>query len=98
MWLVNIPFAYVLSRYTGLPIVPLYLACQMIDLIKCFIGFVLVKMGSGFRILWNQSREGRAENGVYRQTIREGFPSGGALLCARREGTGSYQSQRAGIY
>ena len=45
MWLVNIPFAYVLSRYTGLPIVPLYLACQMIDLIKCFIGFVLVKNG-----------------------------------------------------
>ena len=45
MWLVNIPFAYVLSRYTGLPIVPLYLACQMIDLIKCFIGVVLVKNG-----------------------------------------------------
>lgn len=46
MWVVSIPFAYVLSRYTAVPIVPLYLACQMIEIIKCVIGFVLVKRGS----------------------------------------------------
>lgn len=45
MWVVSIPFAYVLSRYTTIPIVPLYLYCQMVDLIKCVIGFVLVKKG-----------------------------------------------------
>lgn len=45
LWCVSIPVAYVLSRFTGLPIVPLYLGCQMLDLIKCVIGFILVKKG-----------------------------------------------------
>lgn len=45
MWCVNIPCAYLLSRFTNLPIVPLYFFCQMIDIIKCVIGFVLVKKG-----------------------------------------------------
>lgn len=45
MWLVSIPFAFVLSRYTSLPIVPLYFLCQMIEFIKCMIGFCLVKKG-----------------------------------------------------
>ncbi|MCM1568982.1 MAG: MATE family efflux transporter [Roseburia sp.] len=45
LWCLSIPLAFVLSRYTGLPIVPLYLCCQLIDLIKCVIGFVLVKKG-----------------------------------------------------
>lgn len=42
---VNIPLAYVLSRFTSLHIVPLYLCCQLIDILKCIIGFVLVKKG-----------------------------------------------------
>lgn len=45
LWGVSIPLAYVLSRYTTLHIVPLYLACQMVDIIKCMIGFILVKKG-----------------------------------------------------
>ena len=45
MWVVSIPCAYVLSRYTAVPIVPLYFACQMIEIIKCVIGYVLVKKG-----------------------------------------------------
>lgn len=45
LWCVTTPFAFVLSRYTALPIVPLYLSCQLLDLIKCTIGFVLVKKG-----------------------------------------------------
>lgn len=45
LWVVSIPLAYVLSRFTGLHIVPLYLCCQLIDIIKCIIGFVLVKKG-----------------------------------------------------
>lgn len=45
LWAVSIPLAYVLSRFTGLPIVPLYLCCQMIDIVKAAIGFVLVKKG-----------------------------------------------------
>ncbi len=45
LWGVTTPLAFVLSRYTVLPIVPLYLSCQLLDLIKCAIGFVLVKKG-----------------------------------------------------
>lgn len=45
LWCINIPLAYVLSRFTGLPMAPLFLCCQLIDLIKCVIGFILVKKG-----------------------------------------------------
>lgn len=45
LWLVSTPAAFVLSRYTALPILTLYLCVQLIDLIKCMIGFVLVKKG-----------------------------------------------------
>ena len=45
LWAVRIPLAFVLSRFTGMPIVPLYLCCQMIDIVKAAIGFVLVKKG-----------------------------------------------------
>ena len=45
MWCVNVPVAYILSRFTGLNIVMLYIACQMADLPKCLIGFILIKKG-----------------------------------------------------
>lgn len=45
LWCVSTPVAFVLSRYTDLNIVPLYLSVQLLDLIKCVIGFVLVKKG-----------------------------------------------------
>lgn len=45
LWCVSLPAAYVLSRFTGLPIIPLYLSCQLLDIIKCVIGFILVKKG-----------------------------------------------------
>lgn len=45
LWVVSAPVAYVLSRFTGLPIVPLFLCCQLLDIIKCVIGFILVKKG-----------------------------------------------------
>lgn len=45
LWVVTTPFAFVLSRFTTLPIIPLYLSCQLLDVIKCVIGFILVKRG-----------------------------------------------------
>lgn len=50
-WLVNIPLAYVLSRYTGLHIVPLFFTCQFIDIVKCIIGYILVKKGVWLNII-----------------------------------------------
>ena len=45
LWCVNILVAFILSRYTDMPIVTLYLVCQLVDIIKCVIGFILVKKG-----------------------------------------------------
>ena len=45
MWCINIPVAYLLSRFTDMDIVPLYFLCQMADMIKCVIGFILIKKG-----------------------------------------------------
>ncbi|MDD7771278.1 MAG: MATE family efflux transporter [Firmicutes bacterium] len=39
------PVAFVLSRFTTLPIVPLYICCQGLELIKCIVGFVMIRSG-----------------------------------------------------
>lgn len=46
MWCVSIPLAFALSRLTAIPIIPLYFYCQMADLIKCVLGYILVKRGT----------------------------------------------------
>jgi len=45
VWVVSIPMAYILTRYTGLHIIVVYLICQTSEIIKCIIGFILVKKG-----------------------------------------------------
>lgn len=40
---VSFPAAFILSHYTDMPIIPLYATVQALDLIKCVIGFILVK-------------------------------------------------------
>ena len=39
------PIAYLLGHFTGLYVVYIFVAVQMADIIKCIIGFVLVKKG-----------------------------------------------------
>lgn len=43
VWFVNIPTAFILSRFTGLPLLPVYLICQMVEIIKGMVGFILLK-------------------------------------------------------
>lgn len=43
VWVIAVPTAFVLSRFTAMPIVPLYITIYALDLIKCVIGFFLVK-------------------------------------------------------
>ena len=45
VWVFSIPLAYVLVHYTDMPITFLFLCCQMIELMKCLIGYVLVRKG-----------------------------------------------------
>ena len=43
VWCACIPLAYVLSRYTALPILTMFILVQALELIKCVIGYWLVK-------------------------------------------------------
>lgn len=45
VWTIEIPLAYMLTRHTGQNIVTIYLICQASELLKCIIGFILVKKG-----------------------------------------------------
>ena len=43
VWVMSIPVAFVLSHYTGMPIVPMYAIVELLNLIKCAIGFFMVR-------------------------------------------------------
>ena len=45
VWAFCIPLAYVLSRFTAIPIIPMYIIVSSTEVIKCVIGYILVKSG-----------------------------------------------------
>ena len=45
VWAVCIPLAFGLSRFTAMPIVPLFAICQGTDLVKCILGSIMLKQG-----------------------------------------------------
>lgn len=45
VWLVSVPIAFVLSRYTALPIIPLYASVLSADIIKCVLGYTFMHKG-----------------------------------------------------
>ncbi len=45
VWGFCVPLAFCLSRFTNMPIVPLYMICQGTDFIKCVIGGWMIKRG-----------------------------------------------------
>ena len=51
MWGVCVPVAFVLVRYTALPVLWVYAAVQGINFLKCFIGGYLVKQGGWVRTI-----------------------------------------------
>lgn len=48
-WLVVVPLAFVLAKYTALPILMLYFIINATELIKCIVGFILIKRGLWIR-------------------------------------------------
>ncbi len=58
-WGICVPVAYILANMTALPIVPLYLAVQSLEVIKVIIGVILMKKGVWVRniIADNASQE-----------------------------------------
>lgn len=53
VWVVCVPLAYCLSRFTAIPILGLYAICQMTDLLKCVIGAWMIKKGAWIQDLVN---------------------------------------------
>ncbi len=51
VWCLCVPLAFCLSRFTAIPILPLYALCQSTDLIKCAIGAYMIHRGSWIRNL-----------------------------------------------
>lgn len=45
IWCVSVTIAFVLSRFTGLSVLTIYAIVQLADLLKCIVGFILVKKG-----------------------------------------------------
>lgn len=45
VWCVSVPIAYCLSRFTGLHVLVVFAMVQVGDILKCIVGFVLVKKG-----------------------------------------------------
>lgn len=45
VWLCSVPVAFILSRYTGLSIITLFITVQSLDLFKCILGYIFVKKG-----------------------------------------------------
>lgn len=46
VWLVSVPLAFCLSRFTAVPIVSLYAIVLSADIIKCILGYVFMKKGA----------------------------------------------------
>jgi len=46
IWALMVPLAYCLTRFTNLPILPVYLLCNSMEAIKCVIGALMIRKGS----------------------------------------------------
>ena len=51
VWTVSVPVGLLLSRLTALPIIPLFIICNSVELGKCVIGFFMLKSGKWARKL-----------------------------------------------
>lgn len=51
MWVFGVSTAFLLSRLTNLPILPLYAICQLPDILKCMLGQFMLKKGSWIQYL-----------------------------------------------
>ena len=55
-WVVSVTLAFVLCRFTALPVLAVYALVQSADLIKVVVGYVFVKKGIWHRpILWYEA-------------------------------------------
>ena len=51
MWTCGVSLAFSLSRFTSLPILPLFALCQLPEALKCVLGLAMLKKGSWIQTL-----------------------------------------------
>ncbi len=49
MWVITVPLAFFLSRFTDMSIYPLFAICQISEILKAALGFVLLRRGTWAR-------------------------------------------------
>lgn len=45
MWVLAVPVSYVIGNFTQIPVLTFYFLVGLVDIIKCIVGFILVKKG-----------------------------------------------------
>jgi len=53
VWGFCVPLAYILTRFVGIGILPLFAICQATDLIKSVLGYLMIKQGKWIQNLTN---------------------------------------------
>lgn len=43
VWTVCVPVAFIISRFTSIPILPMFIIVRALDLLKCVVGYVFIK-------------------------------------------------------
>jgi Na+-driven multidrug efflux pump len=46
IWALMLPLAFCLTRFTSLPIIPVYIFCNAVDAVKCAVGVVMIRKGN----------------------------------------------------
>jgi Na+-driven multidrug efflux pump len=54
IWILMLPIAFVLSRFTALSILLIYALCNAMDFFKCLLGFYFIKRGDWVQNLTNK--------------------------------------------
>lgn len=57
VWLIQVPTAFCLSRYTAVPILVLFGVCHLLNSLKCVVGYVLVKRGIWIRNIVEEPKQ-----------------------------------------
>lgn len=58
VWAITIPTALLLVNLTGLDIIPIYIICQSVDILKMIIGAVLIKKGIWIKNIVGEKAQG----------------------------------------
>lgn len=57
LWVINVPIVYLCVHHTGLSIEVVYTISQLVNLVKCIFGFILVKKGVWIHNITVETRE-----------------------------------------